>query len=612
VRDDLLTYYERELSFLRQMGTEFAERYPKIASRLALERTRCEDPHVERLLEGFALLAARLHLKIDDDFPEISEALLGVIYPHFVRPVPSMSVVEFQLDPERGRLTGGIAIPRGSMLYTRPVAGFACQFQTAYDTELWPVEVTEAQWTTPDRLQPAIKSDAAAALRIRLKASGDAPLASLGLRRLRFYLNAESAQAHLLYELLANNCQSILLREESAKLRRKTVPLPPESLHPVGFEENEGILPHPRRSFAGYRLLAEYFAFPDKFFFLDVSNLEVLQSAEFATEADLIFLISPFALPERAQALETSISPSTLRLGCAPVVNLFPQTAEPILVDQKRHEYAVVPDVRRQGELEVFSIEEVVSVAPHSSESSVLRPYYSYRHSLSRDRNPTYWYAARRPPVARTSEATEVLLSLVDLSGRPARPEFETLTVRTMATNGDLPSRLPFGNPDGDFELEGSAPVARIVALRKPTVTLRPPVGKPALWRLVSHLSLNYLSLVEEGREALQHLLKLYDFSGSAYLNRQIDGIVKMESRRHFARVVSENGIAFVRGVRVDMELDEDQFVGGGPFLFAAVLERFLGLYASLNSFSQLGVSTVQRKGVLREWPPRAGQAILM
>jgi len=205
-----------------------------------------------------------------------------------------------------------------------------------------------------------------------------------------------------------------------------------------------------------------------------------------------------------------------------------------------------------------------------------------------------------------------VFLSLVDLSSRPVRPNLDALVVRTVCTNRDLPGRLPFGNEAGDFELEGALPVKRIVALIKPTDALRPPVGKDSMWRLVSQLSLNYLSLVENGREALQEILRLYNFAGSTYSEKQIDGLVGLDSRRHFARVISEDGVVFARGTQVEMEFDEEQFVGGGVYLFASVLEYFLGLYVSMNSFSQLRVRTRQRKEVLRQWPPRAGQKILL
>jgi type VI secretion system protein ImpG len=205
-----------------------------------------------------------------------------------------------------------------------------------------------------------------------------------------------------------------------------------------------------------------------------------------------------------------------------------------------------------------------------------------------------------------------MFLSLVDLAQRPVAPDVDSLTVRLTCTNRDLPSRLPFGADSGDFELENGAPVHSILALKKPTPAFRPPTGKASLWRLISHLSLNYLSLVSEGREALQEILKLYDFTNSSYSVKQIEGITEVKSRPQFSRIVSENGITFARGTRVDLELDEENFVGGGTYLFASVIEHFLGLYVTLNSFSQLSVSTRQRKEVLRLWPPRAGSRILL
>lgn len=613
MRDELLSYYERELTFLRQMGVEFAEKYPKIASRLLLEPSQCDDPHVERLVEAFAFLAARVHLKIDDEFPEITEALLSIVYPHFIRPIPSMTVVEFHGDPDKGGISSALPIPRDSVLNSRPVDGMPCKFRTCYETTMWPLIVKDVQWKTPDRLSPAVRSPGAVAcLRIELKCGPDVKLDKLKVPSLRFYLNGESQLINNLYELLCCNTLQILLRDPNPNSRRKPIQLPASCLEPVGFAEAEGMLPYPRRSFIGYRLLQEYFNFPEKFFFIDLKGLEPLAASGFADGVEIVFLVSQFERPDRQQSLEVGVNARTMRLNCSPVVNLFPQTAEPILLTQTKSEYPVIPDVRRPLSLEVFSIEEVVSSNPQTSEITHFEPFYSYRHGTIRDKSHTFWHATRRPSGRRNDEGTEVFLSLVDLSGRPMRPQFDTVTVRTICTNRDLPSRLPFGSDTGDFEPEGLAPVRRVVALRKPTNTLRPPVGKAALWRLISHLSLNYLSLVDEGKEAFQEILRLYDFSNSAYLQKQVAGISAVKSKRHFARIVSENGISFARGNRVSIEFDEDQYVGGGVFLFASVLEYFLGLYASMNSFSQLVASTRQRKETLKEWPPRAGRQILM
>lgn len=612
MRDELLIYYERELTFLRQMGAEFAAKYPKVASRLVMEPDKCEDPHVERLLEAFAFLAARVHLKIDDEFPEITEALLNILYPHYLRPIPSMSVVQLVVDPSQVKPEGGLKIERGSVLNSRPVNGVPCKFRTCYDVTCWPVEVAEAEWKTPDRLQPAIKAaDAVAAVRIELRCAGGLTFSKLALGSLRFYLNGESHQTHALYELFCNNCVHILVRDLSPKPRPPVV-LPADALRPAGFDEDEGMLPYARRSFTGYRLLQEYFCFPQKFFFFDLSGLERVCAAGFGERVEVIVLLSAFEPGDWRQMLELGVSASTFRLGCSPIVNLFSQTAEPILLDHARSEYAVVPDVGRRNAMEVFEITGVLSANSQTQELTTFEPFYSFRHGAGRDGAQAFWHAARRLSGRRDDEGTDVYVSLVDLSGRPVEPDVDILTVRTICTNRDLPARLPFGNEAGDFELEGAAPVKRILSLVKPTPTLRPPAEKDSLWRLISQLSLNYLSLVSEGREALQEILRLHNFTGSTYSARQIEGIVHLDSRRHFARLVSGDGITFARGTQVEMEFDEEQFVGGGVYLFAAVLECFLGSYVSMNSFSQLRVRTRQRKEVLRQWPPRAGQRILL
>jgi type VI secretion system protein ImpG len=612
VREDLVQYYERELSFLRRMGAEFGEKYPKIASRLLIEQDKCEDPHVERLLEGFAFLAARVHLKIDDEFPEITEALLNILYPHYLRPIPSMSVVQFHVDADQPKPETGLKIPRGSMLLSRPVDGLACRFRTAYDVTLWPLNVSEAQWRTPDRLNlPVRGAEAVGAIRLELACAGDVTFARVGLRGLRFYLTGEPDLVHTLHELLLNNCVQVIARDlDRPKL--SPITLPAGVLRAAGFAEDESLLPYTRRSFAGYQLLQEYFCFPQKFLFVDFNGMEAICQAGFSGRAEIAFLISPFERSDRLQVLETGISARTFRLGCTPAVNLFPHTADPILLDYAHTEYRVVPDVTRQQGMEVFSIEEVVSAEPDSQEVVHFEPFYAHRHGAAR-RNPTaFWHAVRRPSSRDRDPGSEVYLTLVDLSGKAAHPNLESLTVRTLCSNRDLASRLPFGHPSGDFELQGAVPVKRTVALHKPTDTLRPPMARESLWRLISQLSLNYLSLVDDGVDALREILRLYDFTRSPYAAKQIDGLAALRSRPHFARVGTPEGVAFVRGTRVEIELDEEQFVGGGAFLFASLLESFLGLYVSLNSFSQLLVRTHQRKEVLKLWPPRSGRRILL
>jgi len=613
MRDDLLLYYERELDYIRKMAVQFAEKHPKVASRLVLEPTKCEDPHVERLLEAFAFLAARVHLKIDDEFPEISEALLTVIYPQLVRPTPSMSIVEFQLDPEKGKLTSGQPIERNAVLQSRPVGGVPCTFRTCYDTMLWPVTVTAAEWKPPSRLQPAVKtSDSSGAVRVQLRCAPDVSFRDLKIDRLRFYLDGESGFINTLYELLFSRLNRILVRDPTPGSRVPPVTLPASALRAVGFADDEGMAPYSHRSFVGHHLLMEYFSFPEKFCFIDMTGLSAVWASGPEQEVEFIFLISDVEGEDRRQRLELELTKKTFRLGCSPVVNLFTQVAEPIQLNQRRYEYPIVPDVRRPYATEVYSVDEVACINTDNQQTTTYESFYSLRHSARSGKQQCFWLARRRPSVRPNDEGTDMFLSLIDLSMRPVNPDANILSIRTTCTNRDLPSRLPFGNEDGDFELEGASSIKSIVALRKPTSTIRPPSGKGALWRLISHLSLNHLSLVQEGTEALKQILRLYDIGQSAYSQNVIDSILRVTSSPHFARVSSENGVTFARGNRVELQLDESQFVGGGAFLFASVLERFLGLSASLNSFTQLVVTTPQRKENLHEWLPRAGRKILI
>lgn len=606
MREELLHYYERELAYVRRMGAEFAQKYPKIAGRLMLEPNKCEDPHVERLIEAFAFLSARVHLKIDDEFPEVTESILEIVYPHFVRPIPSMSIVEFRVDPDQGVPPTGFKVPRGSMLYSRPVDGVPCKFRTCYDTTLWPFSVTAVQWITPDRLRPALRlGDAVAALRVELRCLPGVTFAQLDLKSLRFHLNGDGNLAYPLYELLCNNCRDVIVREVGTGTHPKTVTLS-ASPEPMGFGADEGMLPYPGKSFQAYRLLQEYFAFPEKFLFLDIAGLEALRVANMGSAIELIFPIASWERSEWRPMLEAGVTTSTIRLGATPTINLFSKVSEPILLTQRRHEYLVVPDAHRRVGTEVYSIDDVTAVTPGSGAVQRFESLYSHKHRGTAADNHAYWHAKRKFSQWRTDVGTDVMLSFVDLSGRRLDPDYEVVTARLTCFNSDMPSRLPFGNEDGDLELDGGGPIRSIVSLVKPTRVVHPPLGTPSIGRLLSQLSLNYLSLADGG-DALRELLRLHDFSQSPAARKQIDGITSVQSEAAFARIVTEHGLSFARGRRVDLELDEEQFAGAGAYLFANVLEHFFGLYASINSFSTLVARTRQRKRGLREWPARAG-----
>jgi type VI secretion system protein ImpG len=606
VRDELLDYYERELTFLRRTGADFARRYPRVALRLMLEPTKCDDPHVERLLEGVAFLNARVHLRLDDDAPEIAEALLDAAYPQYVRPIPSMSMVQLHPDPERA-VAGGHRVPRGSLLYSRDVGGAPCKFRTCYDTVLWPVTVAGARWMAPYELDPPVRAaDAVAALRVELRCLPGATFATIGADALRFHLNAEPALAGTLYELLCNSCRQVLVRDLEPGSRAEPVVLSASALSPAGFGEDEGMLPLPRRAFLGYQLLQEYFTFPEKFWFLDLAGFDRVRAAGMGSAVEVVFLISPFERAERRHALQSGVTAETFRLGCTPVVNLFPQTSEPTPVTQRSFEYRVIADAHRPT-TGIYSVEEVLSVAPGVPEPVRMAPLHAFRARMDEDGAEVFWYARRRPSGWRPDEGTDVCLQFVDRQARLAHPGLHAVTARLLCHNGDLPSRLETGRADGDLSLPGGGPVARVSLLVKPTPLVHPPAGGAQLWRLVSQLSLNYASLADGGAETLRALLRLHNFADARAAEKHILGIEQVTGTPVHARIDSGAGVAFARGHRVEVTFDEEMYAGGGVYLLAAVLERFLGLYVSMNSFCVLAARTRQRKEPLREWAPRSG-----
>jgi type VI secretion system protein ImpG len=433
-------------------------------------------------------------------------------------------------------------------------------------------------------------------------------MAKLAIPRLRFFLKGQAQHVFPLYELIFNNTLGIALANSPADPH--PLLLDKRSVQAVGFEREQGVLPYSTRSFLGYRLLTEYFAFPQKFLFFDLAGLSPGVMAAAGSTLEVFFY-----LDRSTQDLEQNVSADTFQLGCTPVVNLYRQLAEPISLSHTETEYRVVPDTRRPLAAEVYGIERVTATSP-ANETIEYQPFYSIKHARSEVQRQAFWYATRRPAEQGDrggDRGTEVFLSLVDLGFTPFAPADWTLSVETTCLNRDLPHRLPFGGGQPKLGLAAGGPLARVECLTRPTATLRPSLRRGALWRLISHLSLNHLSLAdhEEGADALREILKLYDFADSAQTRSIIGGVLSIHSRRVVGRT-GETGSGFCRGIELAVHFDEERFAGNGVFLFAAVLERFLGLYASINSFSRLVATTSQREGELRRWSPRAGETVLL
>jgi type VI secretion system protein ImpG len=603
VREELRTYYERELSYLRQLGSEFASKYPKIASRLALDADGSQDPHVERLIEAVAFLTARIRHKLDDELPEITDTLLGILYPHYLAPIPSMAIAQFHIDPNQAQLGGGYDIPRHTVVTARPVRGVRCRFRTAYPVQLWPLEVSDAGLESPISTKPlgALRDfRARSMLRLRLRTLGGVPFAELRPPAVRLHLHGEGSLAAGLYEVLAAGPVQVELHA-TRRTDRAPLVLPPDALRPVGFEADDALLPCPPQAFRGYGLLEEYFAFPEKFLFLDLVGLARATDAGAEDEVEVRIFSA------RAPRFEQPVQASAFRLGCTPLVNVFSRPAEPIWLDHTKAEYLVVADVHAPTAHEVYGVDSVVIPGREAGELRTVYPFYALRHGTMPDQADAFWLATRRQnPV---DGASDVFLSVVDARLRPTSPPAETLSLAVTCTNRDLPSQIPFSGTIGaDLDSEHIAPFVRVQCLGKPTVTLRRDPGRGAQWRLVSHLALNHLSLVEHGVEALRGILELYDVADSPVTRRQIAGVTRVSTDR----VVRNVGGAFCRGLRVGIDFDLEHFAGTSPFVLAAVLERFLGLYVSINSFSQLVARMPPDEELVSRWPPRAGEQILL
>lgn len=609
--DELLPYYEKELVYMRQMGGEFAKEHPKIAARLGINNDSIEDPHASRLVESFAFLNARIQHKLNDDFPEISDALLGTLYPHYQRPLPSMSIIQFEADKEQ--LDSNYPIHSGTLLETTQFQGENCRFTTCYDVPLLPIEVTSAAVMGKPFFTPgsAKVRGAESVLKISLKTfSEDINFADLNLKKLRFYLKGQAQHINPLFEMLLNNCNRsfLALSEQDTN----PIDLGLNIVSPVGFNDGESLLPYPDNSFIGYRLLTEYFAFPEKFMFIDIQGFADKLPEQIGDTLDLYIYLN-----EANIELEHNISADTFNLGCTPVVNLFQHTTDPIKLDHTQHEYKVTPDSRRPLGYEVYSVNSVTASSYVGDDVNFL-PFYGINHAQQQDDNHAFWFTSRRHAKMdnyNRDEGTDLFLSLVDLNFNPNIPEDRTLSIETTCSNRDLPQRLPYSVGESQLQCVDSAPPCTAIRyLVQPTNVTRPPLRDHARWRLISHLNLNFLSLTggHDACLALKEILRLYDFKGSAVSRALIESLMEVHTKAISAPLNIDGFTAMCRGIEITIKIDDSLLSGSSVYLFATVLEHFFGLYCSINSFTRLLVKTKNKEGYLKKCPPRAGEKILL
>lgn len=611
--EPLLPYYERELTYLRRLSSDFARKYPKVAGRLLLSGETCDDPHIERLIESFAFLTGRIHKKLDDDFPEITNSLLEVLYPQYLRPFPSASIACFNCGSAAAQLTQPARIARHTMLKTRPVKGVACRFQTAYDVDVWPLRLEHAGFENAidtTGLRASLSRAASCSIRLGLSAlSEQAGLDALSLGKIRFFLNGEPSVVAMIREAFFSKAVGLWASHAGSA---EKIELPLEAIQPVGFGEDETLVSQDARSHRAYQLLLEYFAFPEKFNFIDIDLSGLAGRLPAGTRA--IELRIGLARPDHASGgsdLLDRIGSDNFVLGCTPVVNLFRNKAEPIRITGTSTAYPLIVDNRFPRAYDVYEISRVARVQQNNESEEVceFKPFYSLRHGEDHGGPARYWSASYVDDGEEASYSMEI--SLVDSTLDPQRPETNTLSLDLLCTNRDLPSQLPFGLPDGDLFMEGGSIAKSIQLLRKPTRTYRFPRGRGAHWRLISHLSLNHLSLSGQGVEAIREILNLYDINRASQNARQIAGIVAIEQGTAMTRMAGNPFPTFVRGVQIRVVVDETHYAGIGLFMFAQILDRFFGLYVHANSFTQLSIVSRQSGQELIKCPARNGESIL-
>ncbi len=618
----LLAYYNTELHHLREMGGEFAKEFPKIAARLGMDGFECADPYVERLLEGFAFLAARVQLKVDAEFPRFTQHLLDMIYPNYNEPVPSMTVVQFHADLEEGSLAEGFTIERQTALRSQMGKGeqTACEYRTAHNIDLWPIEITEAEYLPSigavANLGVPSLSDLKAGIRLRLKTTAGLKFNELNLDSLPIYLRGVGELPMALYEQLIGNSFAVCVQSTEKPIDQQYI-IKEQPIRRCGFLDEQALLAYSPRSFQGYRLLQEYFAFPERFMFAEFTGLKQAIKDCDTNQLDIIVMLN-----RSYTKLINAVEVSQFALFCTPAINLFPKRVDRVHVNQKLSEFHVVPDRSRPMDYEVCQITEVTGIADDKSkdEETPFLPFYHFNETRDYSTQMAYYALHRQQRVISSKQkrqgprssyiGNEVFISLVDANEAPYSQDLRQLSIKTLCSNRDLPLQMPVGGGKSDFSMQKGAPVLSIRSIAGPTKPRPSNANAGTAWHLISHLSLNYLTLVDsnakEGASALRSLLKIYGEYSDAFIAKQIEGLLSVTSKSIVRRINSEGPIVFGRGLEITLTFEEAAFEGSGVFLLGAVMEQFLSRYVSINSFTETVIVSTDREEVIR-WPARIG-----
>ena len=614
---DLHDYYTRELEYLRLRGAEMARAHPKVAARLALASDDvCPDPHVERLIESFAFLSARVHRRLDTELPEAAAGLLGVLHPELLRPTPSMAIARIFTTGKEP-----VTVARETTLFADRPGGSPCKMRTAYAVTALPVRVKRAEIDAVETVESnaetgRVPSWALSVIRIHLKCETDPPstdppsfkelgsaskelgsASERGELRLRFFLSCGSRTAAALHDRLLGPCH----REDSGQVGwapvwievgppDKKVITPSARLEPVGFADDEALLPFPDNAHPAYRIVQEYLAFPEKFHFFDV----VLTSPPATKELTIVLFLG-------GPDTQLAVDESTFVLGCTPVVNLFLRTTEPINVDHRLSDYKLVADARRERDVGVYSVDEVFLLRAGEVEPIPLAPFFSFA-PRSAEPSGGFWLARREDTHRAEVKGTDMYLSFVNAQFDPRAPSADVAYAKAQCTNRGIAVEIA---PHTRLDFERGEAGVKASMLVRPTRELHRSLSGDMLWRLVSSLSLGHLSLCDD--KALREILRTWAPEQSADVDGRIESIVHVESRPITRRGDDGQHRWFCRGTEVTVTLDEDRMAEHSLVLFGSVLSRVAALHEHVNSFSEIVIQTRKARELKLRWPPSLG-----
>jgi type VI secretion system protein ImpG len=583
-QEDLVDYYRRELSYLRESGENFAQRYPKVAKRLSLSGIESKDPHTERLLESFAFLVARVQREIDREFPSTTEAILENLCPNLTQTIPSMGIVQMSLDPTQGKVMSGIRVSSGTALQSTPLSSQVCRFQTAWDTDLWPLIISSAH----------IENSRSLCLNFETTTGLD--LSELELDKLRLHISGDLITAMPLYDMLLSNLEQIEVINVKDDLK---INLSLNQFVEVGYSEDDQILPRNSNLYPAYSLLQEYFAFPRKFLFFDIQGIKGLLGSgnQFTLK---------FTFKSTFRAL-SAITKNTFVLGCTPYINLFQRTSEPIEYDQHKHEYLMVADYQKESYIEIHSIQTMIASDPDAEEPVEIPNVFS-ADELDGKTSGLYWSSRKEISLRKGMTGSDTFLSFIDRNKLPKTGRNPIMFGKILCTNRHLSEQI---TPKSKMIGEAISSNIEVTNLYEPTSQKNPLSFDKSIFSLIEILRLNHQSLIE-GNKAIEKIKRLlFLFSGEAATNQsQIRGLKSIQIKPSITRIGRDNWRGHCMGYDIWLDFDESNFVGGSMLIFAGVLARFFALYSTANSYTRVGI--LRNGEIWRQWPPYAGWQCLI